>query len=190
MPTFTITSLHSLQGLTKNCSRSIFFLILGLSLSLCQQPMEIDVIPDEHRFKKIVLTQETMDPTALSVAHNGKVYFAEDIGTIKVYDPDSKSVSVVGELKVFSCGEEGLIGMTLDPDFKTNGWMYVNRTMSNFMDLPCSEVYKNPELRFEDPTSHQVISRFTVVNDTLDLSSEKVLLKAPNQHMRHIGGSL
>jgi cytochrome c len=152
--------------------------------------VETEVVPDEHRFKKIVLTEETMDPTALSVAQNGKVYFAEDIGTIKVYDPDSKSVSVVGELKVFSCGEEGLIGMVLDPDFLINGWIYVNRSMSDYMNLPCSEVYKNPELRFEDPTSHQVISRFTVVNDTLDLSSEKVLLKAPNQHMRHIGGSL
>ncbi|MCM4153974.1 PKD domain-containing protein [Arenibacter sp. N53] len=163
---------------------------LGATLSFCHSPLETVEIPDEHRFRKVVLTEETMDPTALSVAYNGKVYFAEDIGTIKVYDPNSNSVSIVGQLKVFSCGEEGLIGMTLDPDFESNGWLYVNRTVSNFMDMPCGEVYKDPEIRFEDPTSNQVISRFTVNNDTLDMSSEKVLLKAPNQHMRHIGGSL
>jgi len=169
--------------------KALFLGFIGATLSFCNRPKTVE-IPDEHRFRKIVLTEETMDPTALAVAYNGKVYFSEDIGSIKVYNPNSKSVSIVGELKVFSCGEEGLIGMTLDPDFEINGWIYVNRTMSNFMDMPCGEVYENPEIRFEDPTSYQVISRFTVVNDTLDTSSEKVLLKAPNQHMRHIGGSL
>ncbi|HLT50507.1 MAG TPA: PQQ-dependent sugar dehydrogenase [Arenibacter sp.] len=169
---------------------TLFVSLMGATFSLCQRAPEIIERPDEHRFKKIVLTEETMDPTALAVAYDGKVYFTEDIGTIKVYRPGSSSVSIVGELKVFSCGEEGLIGMVLDPDFENNGWMYVNRTVSNYMDMPCGEVYKNPEIRFEDPTSNQTISRFTIVNDILDMASEKVLLKIPNQHMRHIGGSL
>jgi cytochrome c len=170
--------------------KAIILCALGAMFTSCEIHTELEGIPDEHRFRKVVLTEETMDPTALSVAYNGKVYFAEDIGVIKVYSPGSNTVSIVGEMKVFSCGEEGLIGMTLDPDFEKNGWLYVNRTLSDYMDMPCAEVYKDPEIRFEDPTSHQVISRFTVVNDTLDMASEKVLLKAPNQHMRHIGGSL
>ena len=187
---FSISLTYTLKTLGRFWIKELFLSVMGAMFIQCQRPKELSEIPDEHRFRKIVLTEETMDPTALSVAYNGKVYFAEDIGTIKVFKPSSNSVSIVGELKVFSCGEEGLIGMTLDPDFEKNGWLYVNRTMSDYMDMPCSEVYKNPEIRFEDPTSHQVISRFTVVNDTLDMASEKVLLKAPNQHMRHIGGSL
>ena len=147
-------------------------------------------MPDEHRFRVEVLTEETMDPTAISIADNGKVYYAEDVGFIKVYHPGTKLVSVVGRLSVSTCGDEGLIGMVLDADFSSNGWLYVNHTLSGYMDLPCGEVYANPELRFNDSTSFQVISRFTVVNDTLDMSSEQVLLKIPIQHMRHNGGSL
>lgn len=185
-----IALIHTLKNLGRYSVKILLPAFIGAVVSLCQRPLETIEKPDEHRFRKIVLTEETMDPTAISVAYDGKVFFAEDIGTIKMYHPKSNAVTIVGQLKVFSCGEEGLIGMTLDPYFESNGWLYVNRTMSNFMDMPCGEVYKNPEIRFEDPSSNQVISRFTVINDTLDLSSEKVLLKVPNQHMRHIGGSL
>jgi len=168
----------------------LIFAILTSLFTFCRQRIATNEIPDEHRFKKIVLTEETMDPTALAVSYDGKVFFAEDIGTIKVYDPSSNSVSLVGELAVFSCGDEGLIGMTLDPDFQSNGWLYVNRTVSDFMNLPCGEVYNNPDIRFGDTTSNQVISRFTISDEKLDMTSEKVLLKVPTQHMRHIGGSL
>ena len=168
----------------------LIFAILSSLFTFCRQRIATNEIPDEHRFKKIVLTEETMDPTALAVSYDGKVFFAEDIGTIKVYDPSSNSVSLVGELAVFSCGDEGLIGMTLDPDFQSNGWLYVNRTVSDFMNLPCGEVYNNPDIRFGDTTSNQVISRFTISDEKLDMTSEKVLLKVPTQHMRHIGGSL
>ena len=164
--------------------------ILTSILTSCQQRPKTNEIPDEHRFKKIVLTEETMEPTALSVSYDGKVFYAEDIGTIKVYNPNSNSVSIVGELAVFSCGDEGLIGMTLDPDFQSNGWLYVNYTVSDVMNLPCGEVYKNPDIRFGDTTSNQVISRFTISDEKLDMTSEKVLLKVPNQHLRHLGGSL
>lgn len=187
---YPIIQTHTIYSATKALIRTFFFASLGASLTLCQPVPEIIEIPDEHRFRKIVLTEETIDPTAISVAYDGKVYFSEDMGTIKVYKPGSNSVSIVGKLKVFTCGEEGLIGMTLDPDYENNGWIYVNRTVSDYIDMPCGEVYSKPEIRFEDPTSNQVISRFTIVNDTLDMASEKVLLKVPNQHMRHIGGSL
>ena len=145
---FSISLTYTLKTLGRFWIKELFLSVMGAMFIQCQRPKELSEIPDEHRFRKIVLTEETMDPTALSVAYNGKVYFAEDIGTIKVFKPSSNSVSIVGELKVFSCGEEGLIGMTLDPDFEKNGWLYVNRTMSDYMDMPCSEVYKNPEIRF------------------------------------------
>jgi cytochrome c len=181
---------RAIMILYRNLSRVFIFIILACSLTFCKDVSKEIEIPDEHRFKKTVLTEETMDPTAISVASNGKVFYAEDIGTIKVYHPETKTVSIVGKLDVFTCGEEGLIGMTLDPNFPSNGWLYTNRTMSDYMNIPCAEVYRNPDIRFEDNTSNQVISRFTMVNDTLDMSSEKALLKIPNQHMRHIGGSL
>ena len=183
---------------TQRTTRSLTFkgicipigVISLLVLISCQQPSKTIEVPDEHRFRAVILTEETMDPIAISIAGNGKVFYAEDVGVIKVYHPSTNSVSIVGELPVFTCGDEGLIGMVLDPDFSSNGWLYVNRTISDLMDLPCGEIYGNPKLRFEDSSSIQAISRFTVENDTLDMSSEKVLLKIPIQHLRHVGGSL
>lgn len=163
-----------------------FYAIL---ISCQSQPEDLEQ-PDEHRFKITVLTEEAMNPTAIAIAENNKVYFAEDYGNIKVYDPNKKSTSIVATLPVFKCGEEGLIGMALDPGFTHNGWIYINRTVSNHMHLPCSEVYGDPKLRHEDASSNQSISRFTIVDDTLDINSEKVLLNIPNQHLRHIGGSM
>ena len=152
-------------------------------LTLCKPVTETQEIPDEHRFRKIVLTEETMNPMAIAVVDDERVFFAEDFGTIKVYNHSTKSVSVVGELSVYNCGDDGLIGMVLDPDFLKNGWLYVNRTVSDFQNVPCSG-------EREDTISNQVISRFTVVDETLDLSSEKELLKFPTQYLRHVGGSM
>ncbi|MEQ6121259.1 PQQ-dependent sugar dehydrogenase [Reichenbachiella sp. MALMAid0571] len=164
-------------------------IIFGILIRCQSQPEEVEQ-PDEHRFKITVLTEEAMNPTAISIAENNKVYFAEDYGNIKVYDPKTKNTSIVGTLSVFKCGEEGLIGMVLDPDFAHNGWIYINRTISDYMNLPCSEVYRDPKRRHEDSSSNQSISRFTIIKDTLDMESEKILLNIPNQHMRHIGGSM
>ncbi|MBA8824903.1 glucose/arabinose dehydrogenase/type 1 glutamine amidotransferase [Saccharopolyspora lacisalsi] len=54
-------------------------------------------------------------------------------GTIHQWDPDTKSVKLLTTLEVFGNrgsgnelvkSEEGLVGITLDPDFADNGWIY------------------------------------------------------------------
>lgn len=178
------------KSLSSQSIKVLLFISFIVIVIRCQQTAEIEERPDEHRFKITVLTEEAMNPTAISIAEDNKVFFTEDYGTIKVYNPKAKSTSIVGKLPVFKCGEEGLIGMTLDPNFADNGWIYINRTISDYMHLPCSEIYGDPKLRHEDSSSNQSISRFTIVGDTLDTASEKVLLNIPNQHLRHMGGSL
>ncbi len=170
--------------------KTVMAIVLMSLFTNCNKEANFHEAPDEHRFRKVVLTEETMDPTALAVTKDGKVYFTEDFGIVKVYLPESNSIAIIGELDVFECGEEGLIGMALDPDFEQNGWMYINRTVSEYMNLPCSEIYSDPKKLRGDSSSHQAISRFMIKDDVLDVSSEKVLLKIPNQHMRHMGGSM
>ena len=75
-------------------------------------------------------------------------------------------------LNVFTANESGLLGLALDPDFATNNWLYL----------------------YYSPTSQNVdrLSRFTVNGDTLDLSSEKVVLDVPVQRAEccHHGGGM
>ncbi|WP_399066555.1 ThuA domain-containing protein [Streptomyces winkii] len=111
-------------------------------------------------------------------------------GTVHVYDPATKKVSLVGSLTVFGNKgggdelvkvEEGLLGIALDPDFADNGWMYLHYT-------PHSQLNRDTHM------AERRVSRFTVdaTSGKLDESSEKVLLKWPVQvhSCCHAGGGM
>lgn len=111
-------------------------------------------------------------------------------GEIHVWDPDTGESTVVGALTVFGNkggggelvkNEEGLLGIELDPRFRTNGWMYLHWT-------PHSEINRETHM------GERRVSRFTLNPRTnrLDLASEKVLLKWPVQihSCCHAGGGM
>lgn len=66
--------------------------------------------------------------------------------------------------------EEGLLGIELDPDFATNGWVYLHYT-------PHAKIDRDRQMAVRQ------VSRFTFDHATnkLDLASEKVLLHWPVQ---------
>jgi cytochrome c len=121
------------------------------------------------------------DVMEIAVAPDGRVFYVERAGAVKVWKPESQSSVALGQLKVFTGLEDGLLGITLDPNFAKNGWLYV--------------FYSEPESH-RDEKSGKVgtnrVSRFTVTGDRLDLSSEKVLLRIATQREQccHSGGSL
>ncbi|NNM01114.1 MAG: PKD domain-containing protein, partial [Gammaproteobacteria bacterium] len=126
-----------------------------------------------ENFEKVVLDTNVFNPIALDVADDGKVYFIERGGSLKIYDPVIGSTLPAGGLSVFTGGEDGLIGVALDPDFATNAWIYL-------MYSPAGAVAK------------QHVSRFTLSGSTLDTASEVVLLEIPTQREQccHSGGAL
>ena len=137
------------------------------------------VILDSDQLVDGFMTDSVKDPMELAIAPDGHVFYAERNGRVKVWDPTTKKMSVALELKVFTTGndpakklEEGLLGITLDPKFAQNGWVYL---------------YHAP---LEGTENH--LSRFTYKNGTLDPASEKVLLKVVTQRQEccHAGGSL
>ncbi|MFD0431271.1 ThuA domain-containing protein [Streptomyces zhihengii] len=111
-------------------------------------------------------------------------------GEIHVYDPADKKVTKAGALTVFGNkgggdelvkNEEGLLGIELDPDFMTNGWVYLHWTPHSRIDR-------------ETHMGERRVSRFTLdlATDKLDLASEKVLLTWPVQihSCCHAGGGM
>ncbi|WP_406422951.1 ThuA domain-containing protein [Streptomyces sp. NBC_00842] len=124
-------------------------------------------------FQKVPLDTDTNDPMMLEVAKDGRVFFASLGGDVKAILPGSNQVVNSGHLNVLTANESGMLGLTLDPGFATNHWLYV----------------------FYSPTGESVdqISRFTVNSDsTLDKASEKVVLKVPVQRDTccHHGGAM
>ncbi|MFJ5801699.1 ThuA domain-containing protein [Streptomyces decoyicus] len=111
-------------------------------------------------------------------------------GTVHIWDPKTKKVTLAGSVTVFGNkgggdelvkNEEGLLGIELDPGFLSNGWIYLHYT-------PHSRIDRDARM------AERRVSRFTLNQKTnkLDLSSEKVLLAWPVQihSCCHAGGGM
>jgi hypothetical protein len=126
---------------------------------------------------------------------NTDIYFTEiRPGNIKKYSAKTKTVKTLVKLPNWGGGtsnyqtvsngsagvdqpgnvEEGVTGIALDPNFKTNGWVYIH-----WSPLPSTlAVFR--------------VSRFTVKNEAIDLGTEKILLQfaAQRDECCHTGGAM
>jgi cytochrome c len=137
-------------------------------------------MPEENRFVKTQLLKGTFfEPTEMSVLPNLDVLVAQRRGELKLYKNATKTVKQAGFLNVYwkartkgVNAEEGVLGLQADPDFKNNHYVYI---------------YYSPA-----DTSVNRLSRFTLVNDTIDNKSEKIVLQlyAQREICCHTGGSI
>ncbi|MFL0161163.1 ThuA domain-containing protein [Aquirufa salirivi] len=135
------------------------------------------VLPEENRFTKITLDRNLDEPTELAVTNQGKIFYAERKGKLKMFDPKKGKTKVVANLDVFNKFEYGLMGMNIDPNYDQNKWIYL---------------FYSPQTGQADTAQH--LSRFTYddVKDTLLMNTEKVLLRVPVKRTGccHTGGSI
>ncbi|RVU00325.1 carbohydrate-binding protein [Mucilaginibacter limnophilus] len=133
--------------------------------------------PEDNRFTKTVLSNDLNEPMELSVAPDGRVFFIERAGNFYVYDPSTQKTTLVYKFPVKAVDKylNGLLGMSIDPDFATNNFLYF------FNTAEAGGKYK------------QHISRFVISKDNqLDLKSEKVIIEIPIdlEVSAHTGGSI
>jgi cytochrome c len=136
--------------------------------------------PDEDRFVKTQLIQgEFFEPTEMTILPNFDILVVQRRGEILLYKNDTKKIKQAGFLNVYwktntpgVNAEEGLLGLAKDPNFAKNNWVYM---------------YYSPI-----DTSVNRLSRFTLVNDTIDNKTEKVILDVKSQReiCCHTGGSI
>jgi len=111
-------------------------------------------------------------PTAEDIAPDGRIFVAEQGGNVRVVQNGTLLANPFLSLAVDSQGERGVIGVTLDPNFKTNHFVYVYYTT-------------------DSPVTHNRLSRFTESNNVAVPRSEKVLLDLdPLSFTNHNGGGL
>ncbi|MBX3731713.1 MAG: PQQ-dependent sugar dehydrogenase [Verrucomicrobiae bacterium] len=116
----------------------------------------------------------------LAVAPDGRVFFVERKGVIKMLKPGVEEAFEIGRLPVFDGLEEGMLGIALDPNFAANGWVYVNHSL--------------PETTHDGQGKAGIIrvSRFTLHGESLDIAGGVPILDIPVQREQccHVGGSL
>ncbi len=125
----------------------------GLLWAAGAQPGDADATIDTH-FQKVILDPTPQDPMQMSIAADGRVFYDERAGKVKMWKPDTRSTVVVGTIAIDEGREDGLLGIALDPNFATNHWLYL------FYSPPGN-------------VSEQHVSRFTLSGETIDLASEK-----------------
>jgi cytochrome c len=140
--------------------------------------------PDENRFTPVVLVPpgELDEPMAFEVAKDGKVYIIERKGAFKVYDPVTQATHLIAEIPVNTKytnaagvqreAEEGLVGLTLDPDFENNRWVYM--------------LYADPAVQ------KHVLARWEILDNQLVDEEKVVLLEYTVQREQccHTGGGM
>ncbi|HEY4935052.1 MAG TPA: PQQ-dependent sugar dehydrogenase [Puia sp.] len=136
--------------------------------------------PSENHFTKHVLVQGTFyEPTEMTILPNLDILILQRRGEIMLYKQETGKVKQAGFLDVYYKSkrngvnvEEGMLGLSKDPDFSKNHWVYI---------------YYSPA-----DSSVNRLSRFSLENDTIVNASEKVILEVKSQReiCCHTGGSI
>ena len=68
-----------------------------------------------------------VEPMQLTVLPDGKIIYIERRGKMKMYFPEEQRTRVIHEFDVCTSGnyEDGLHGITIDPDFTENHYLYL-----------------------------------------------------------------
>lgn len=101
-------------------------------------------------------------PVGMALAPDGRVFFNERLtGTIRIINPQWQLVNTAFcQLTVATSGEQGLLGLTLDPNFTQNHFVYVYYTEAG--------AARNRVMRYTD-SSGQCTNQTTIL-DTLPVS--------------------
>jgi len=125
-------------------------------------------------YDRVELDGNTVAPGTLDIAQDGRVFYTQYGGQLKIYKPSTRTTVTAGTLSVYTGGEDGLAGVALDPNFAANSWVYLYYSPSGSQEV-------------------NRVSRFTISGDTLVSSSEQVLLTIPAARQSepgHTGGYL
>jgi glucose/arabinose dehydrogenase len=108
-------------------------------------------------------------PTALAATPDGRIMVADQGGRIRVIENGTLLATPALDISAKVCSvnsERGLLGITLNPQFTSNGRLYVYYTFGKFGSCPIDSA--------DAPVNR--VSRFTMVGNTIDPATEKILL--------------
>jgi glucose/arabinose dehydrogenase len=116
------------------------------------------------------------NPTAMTFAPDGRLFVCQQGGQLRVIKNGALLTTPFLTLNVNSSGERGLLGVAIDPDFASNGFVYVYYTTAS-------------------APIHNRVSRFTASAanpDVVAAGSEVQLLNLPNlsSATNHNGGAI
>ena len=117
------------------------------------------------------------EPTAMEFAPDGRLFVAEQRGTLRVVEAGGKLATFLNiSGGVNSAGERGLLGVTVDPGFSTNHYVYLYYTQRATGTTP----------------AHNRVIRVTARGNRAIAGSKKLILRLDNlsSATNHNGGAI
>jgi len=144
---------------------TVFLLAIGLGI------VQAATLPSG--FSESVIASGLSSPTAMAFAPDGRLFICQQGGALRVIKNDTLLTPPFLTVTTDSSGERGLLGVTFDPDFANNQWVYIYHT------VPGSP-------------PHNRVSRFTAAGDVAAAGSQTIILELNNlsSAQNHNGGAL
>ena len=120
------------------------------------------------------------NPTTMAVAPDGLVFVAQQNGNVRIVKDDVLLPDSFVNVREDSQEERGLLGITFDPDFAANHYVYLYYTKKDAAPL----------------VAHNVVSRFVADGDVaaggVNAGGEQVLFELPDvgAAIWHMGGGI
>ncbi|HVG08426.1 MAG TPA: PQQ-dependent sugar dehydrogenase [Thermoanaerobaculia bacterium] len=133
-------------------------------------PLRAATLPPD--FTETLLARGIVRPTAMALAPDGRIFVCEQTGALRVIKDGELLPQPFVTVPVFTEGERGLLGVTVDPDFPRTPHVYVYYTATK-------------------PIVHNRVSRFTASGDRAANGSETAILDLPQLAKPiHNGGAM
>jgi glucose/arabinose dehydrogenase len=124
-------------------------------------------------FTAVPVASGISNPTAMEFAPDGRLFVCQQTGQLRVISNGSLLPTPFVSVTVNSNGERGLLGVTFDPNFANNQFVYIYYTATT-------------------PTIHNRVSRFIANGDVASIGSEVVILDLNDlsSATNHNGGAI
>ncbi len=153
--------------------RCLLLLVLLGSLALLPATA-VDAATLPAGFSEAQVAGGLANPTAMAVAPDGRIFVCLQDGQLRVIKHDVLLPTPFLSVQTDSVGERGLLGVTFDPNFTSNGFVYVYYTATS-------------------PILRNRVSRFTASGDVAQPGSGKVIFELDPlvaTRKNHNGGAL
>jgi glucose/arabinose dehydrogenase len=166
------------------------FWFLAFVLGTCAAGAETTVISG---FREQVVMSGLTDPTSFAFLPDGRVIVAQKDGRLFLVVEGEPLTSAILTLQPSEENERGVSGVTVDPNFLENGYIYVYYTTSaqSCFGPTCDQASRAAAQDQVYPGPKNRVSRFTLAGDALDPDSETVILDGiPSDSGSHNAGCM
>lgn len=158
-----MTKIYS-AAVSKKILCTAFFIFTFFTQTLLSQTLP----PGFSRVRVVSLDMAT----AMTFAPDGRIFVCQKNGAVRIIKNNALLSTPFITLSVDQNGERGISGITLDPNFSSNKYVYIYYTATS-------------------PNIHNRLSRFTANGDVVQSGSEVILLDIePVNTVYHNGGGL